>query len=69
MLSWVKWLDDVWDPSLLLLWVSRCRALGFMVLVSLFLKILCLVFLNNIFCSGDDRDSPSCWVDWIRIFF
>ena len=29
MLSWVKWLDDVEDPSLLSLWVSRWCALWF----------------------------------------
>ena len=65
MLSWVNWLDDAGDSSLLSLWIYRCCALWFRVLVSLFLKVLCLVFFNDIFCSGDDTDSPSCWVDWI----
>ena len=69
MLSWVNWLDDVEDPYLLSLWVSRCCALWFGVLGTLSLRVLCWVFLNDVFCSGNDRDSPSCWVDWIRNCF
>ena len=65
MLSCMHWLDDVGDQSLLCLCGSRRCTLWCGIWFSLSLSFWCWAFLDEIVCSKDERDPPSCWVDWI----
>ena len=39
------------------------------VLISLSLRVFYWVFLDEVVCSKDERDPPSCWVDWVWNIF